>query len=241
MNRLRVIVTLPRLAALLVFGLLVALVAREAQAQATGCNASRPCYFVIRSGNSATKAGVNNQGALEVVTSTSTKATYIASTGSQALTALDSLANLEATDNQGFRITKICIAPGVATAGASTLVQVIRRTTASALGVAVSAEVTTGTNSLAKMNPADSNWTGVFRIGGTEGTAGAILDSFNVHVGQTGAANGQPSGMICKEYCNGGYEQCPKVPSGTANGVSVMFTGTAGGTGQSASITFIPE
>lgn len=207
----------------------------------TICTKGRPCVMRIMDGDGSAFVDVNAaNGQLQVsqVQGTSSRATYIASTFTS-VTALDSLLNIESSDTLGFIVKQVCIGPGTATASASTNVQLIRRTTASTLGSAVSAEVTAGSNSLAKMDPSDSNWAGIVRVGGTEGTAGAILDSFSVHVGQTGAANGIPAGMICKDYCDNAYTKCPIVASGVANGLSVMFTGTAGGTGQSASVTFV--
>jgi len=186
----------------------------------------------------ANKLFVNLYGSARVTAGKSDDASYIVAATS-AFTAVDSILNLEAEAGRGFRITKVCINPGSATTAANTLWQLIRTTTASSAGAAITAEVTSGNNALVKMDPGDSNWSGAARTSGTEGTSGAILDSGNVYVNiaATGST-GTSLGTQCKEYGLVDGKQ-PIVAAGTTNGVKLMFTGTAGGTGQSAAIHFI--
>lgn len=192
----------------------------------------------VKDGNSSTLVEVNSNGALEVTPGKPSVASYILASVT-AYTAIESLLNLEAEAARGFRVTKICINGGNATAAANILWQLFRTTSASSGGTAIAAEATTGNNALAKMDPADANWSGAARTGGTEGTSGAILDSGTVFVpiAATGAGPGTP-GMFCKEYGLVDGKQ-PIIAAGTANGVKLMFTATAGGAGQSAAIHFV--
>jgi len=195
----------------------------------------------IKSGSSSDLAGVNANKAVETIGGISSRATYIVSVSNVAVTAAGSdVMSLEAEAARGFRIAKLCISPGVATAAANVQWQLIRTTTASSAGTVISAEATSGNNSLAKMDPADANWSGIARAANaTEGVSGAILDSGNVHV--TIAAT-PPSTVnawqMCKEYGIAG-EKMPTVLPGVTLGVKLMFEGTAGGTDLSAQIHFV--
>jgi len=163
--------------------------------------------------------------------------TYVFGVSNVAFTAVDSLLNVEAEANRGFYITKVCVTPGSATAAAYTLWQLIRTTTASSGGTVIAAEVTSGNNVNAKMDQRNATWTGIVRTGGTEGSSGAILDSDMIFVNITAT----PPAVIdefCREYCNEN-EKCPFVPKGVTNGVTLMFTGTAGGASQAGRIEII--
>lgn len=192
----------------------------------------------IKDGDSSTLADVDANKNLKVTEGESTEATYIAAATS-AFTASDSILNIEAEASRGFRIARVCIQPGNATAAVSTLWQLIRTTTASSGGTSITAEVTSGNNALAKMDPGSANWSGAVRTGGTEGSSGAIIDSGNLWVGVAATGTG-PSQADCRDYGGNGLRM-PTVAAGTTNGVKLMFTGTAGGTGQSATIYFIAD
>lgn len=156
-----------------------------------------------------------------------------------AFAAVDSIINLESSEDKGFRITKLCIQPGSATAAAYTLWQLIRTTTASSGGTLIANEGTT-TNAVTKLYAGDTDWPGIARTGGTEGTSGAVIDQGYAFVGTATTANVP----FCIEYCTN-FTMCPTVePYGTAAprpGVKLMFTGTAGGASQAATIHFVSE
>jgi len=157
-----------------------------------------------------------------------TLAGYIVSTSNAAITATGDVLSLEAEPGRGFRIARLCIHPGSATAAAIVQWQLIRTTTASSGGTVISQEVTSGNNSLAKMDPADSNWGGVARAAGaTEGTSGAIIANGMVHKAVTATP---PSTFpeSCNEFGLNGMKM-PTVASGVTNGVKIMYEGTAGG------------
>lgn len=156
-----------------------------------------------------------------------------------AFAVVDSIINLESSEGKGFRITKLCIQPGSATTAAFTLWQLIRTTTASSGGTLIANEGTT-TNSVSKLYSGDVDWPGIARTGGTEGTSGAVIDQGYVFL-STATTPNQP---YCVEYCINST-MCPTVePYGTAAprpGVKLMFTGTAGGASQAATIYFVSE
>jgi len=190
----------------------------------------------IKSGSTSDLASVNTHGSILTTEGESDSATYEVSLSTVSYTAVESLINLEAEASRGFRISQLCINPGWATAVAMTQWQLIRTTTASSAGTVISAEGTT-THSVTKMDPGDSNWSGVARTGGTEGTSGAVLDQGTIFV-PTLTTPPTVVGWQCREYgMNGG--KLPEVAAGTANGVKLMFTATAGGAAQSAMIRFI--
>lgn len=165
---------------------------------------------------------------------------YVLTAVNQAVTGVESLFNLEAEANRGFRITKLCIDPGSATAATWTLWQLIRTTAvASSGGTVIASEATASTNSITKMFSGDASWAGLARVAGTEGTSGAILDQGTIFVNATATPpTMQPS--TCFSYCdNSGI--CPTVDPGILNGVKLMLTGTAGGVAASAKLYFISE
>jgi hypothetical protein len=192
----------------------------------------------IKDADSATLAEVNANGGLVTVQGKDATASYIVHVAPVAYTAVESLINLEAEAARGFRITKICIGPGNATAAAWTLWQLIRTTTASSAGTVIASESTT-THSISKMDPADANWSGLARTGGTEGTSGAVIagGTIFVPIAATGAG---PSAYWCETFSDVDGKQ-PVVLAGVTNGVKLMFTGTAGGAGQSAQIHFVAD
>lgn len=192
----------------------------------------------IKSGATTDLATVNTNKALLTTQGTSSEETYAVTLLSSAYTAVESLINLEAEVSRGFRISQMCMNPGSATAGVMTTWQLIRTSTASSGGTVITSENTT-TNSVTKMAPGDSNWSGVARTGGTEGSSGAVLDQGTVYVPILVTPPTVPN-WYCREYgVNGG--KLPTVVAGVANGVKLMLTATAGGAGQSAMIRFIAE
>lgn len=191
----------------------------------------------LRDGNSSTLAEVNANNALEVVAGKSTLASYLLSVSNVAATASTPVISLEAESGRGFRVTKVCIQPGSATAAAFVQWQLIRTTTASSGGTQITSEVTSGNNGLAKMDPADANWSGAARTGGTAGTSGAILDTGNAFVSIT-ATPPAAFAYFCREYGLIDGKQFV-VTAGTANGVKLVWEGTAGGADLGAQIHFV--
>jgi len=192
----------------------------------------------IKSGADSNLASVNSNKSLETTEGESTRATYEVHVSNIAVTASDGVINLESEVGRGFRISQLCIEPGAATAAATVLWQLIRTTTASSGGTTIVAESTT-THSITKMDPADATWSGTARFAATEGTSGAVLDAGTVFV-RIAATPPTKEQLFCREYgMNGG--KLPTVVAGTANGVKLMFTGTAGGVNLSAMIRFIAD
>lgn len=195
--------------------------------------------LVIKGGNSSNLANVNVNGALEVVQGKDASVSYMVGTTNAAITAAGSDAmSLESEVGRGFRITRLCIYPGAATAAAVVQWQLIRTTTASSAGTVIAAEATSGNNFLSKRDPADPNWGGVARAANaTEGTSGAILDSGMAHVA-IAATPPTTFPYFCRDYGLIDGKQ-PIVPAGVANGVKLMWEGTAGGVDFGAVIHFI--
>ena len=193
----------------------------------------------IKSGSTSDLAGVNIYKSLLVSQGKSDIASYVLATTNAAITAGGSdVLSLEAEASRGFRISKLCIYPGSATAAAIVQWQLIRTTTASSGGTQITAEITSGNNSLAKMDPGDASWSGVARApGATEGSSGAILDSGMAHVAIT-ATPPTTFPYFCREYGLIDGKQFV-VAAGTTNGVKLMFEGTAGGVDLGAAIHFV--
>ena len=196
---------------------------------------------VVKSGANSNLASVNANGALAVNEFASSRVTYIASTGAVATTAAYSL-QVEASASLGFKVSQICVSISNATAAAAVNVVVRRTTAASTGGTALTAEGT-GTTAVSKMDPADGNFGGVARSGGTT-TNGATLDQFGFMVGELGAGTADSAGPspYCKQYGPNG-EKLPTVASGTANGISIAVSAPgAGGLAMGAvSATIIAE
>ena len=196
---------------------------------------------VVKSGADANLAKVNSFGALLVNENASDRPTYIASTGAVATTAAYSL-QVEASASLGFRVTQICVSVSNATAAAAVNVVVRRTTAASTGGTALTAEGT-GTTAVSKMDPADGNYGGVARSGGTT-TNGATIDQFGFMVGELGAGTADSAGPppYCKVYGLNG-EKLPRIVAGTANGISIAVSAPgAGGLAMgSVSATIIAE
>lgn len=192
----------------------------------------------MMSGDSSDLLEINANKAAAVVAGKSDLQSYIASTSQVVITAAGALLSLEAEAARGFRVTKICITPGAATAALVAQWQLIRTTAASSGGTAITAEITTGNNGLAKMDPADSNWGGIARTVGTGGTSGAIVDSGNIHVAIAATPPTTVNGFTCKEYGLVDGKQLV-VAAGVTNGVKIQFEGSAGGIDAGASIHFV--
>jgi hypothetical protein len=185
----------------------------------------------------AQKWFINAYGSGYVVQGKPDVQSYIVAVSNQAYTASEGAIDLEAEAGRGFRITKVCIQPGSATAAAWVQWQLIRTTTASSAGTVIAAEATSGNVSLAKMDPGDSNWSGVARTAATEGTSGAILDTGNAFVAIT-VTPPAAYPYFCREYGIVDGKQ-PVVAAGTTNGVKLMWEGTAGGADFAAQIHFV--
>ena len=166
-------------------------------------------------------------------------ASYAVHVSNIAVTALDDVLNLESEAARGFRISQMCITPGQATAAAWVQWQLIRTTTASTAGTVISPESTT-THSISKSDVADVNWSGLARFAATEGTSGAVLDAGTLFVNVAATPPAVPGQTFCREYGMNG-SKLPTVAAGVTNGVKLIFTGTAGGTGFSAMLRFIAK
>jgi hypothetical protein len=191
---------------------------------------------------SANQWFVDTFGSGRVTISRSSRATYTCSAGGLATTAAYAL-SLESEVSRGFHISRICVGTSAATAAALQTLTVRRETAASSGGTAVTAEGT-GTSGVSQHVPGTGNWSGVCRITGTAGTAGALLDTHGWTVGEIAAGTVDPgqTPVTCFEYGLNG-SQMPYVASGVANGVDVRVTaaGAGGLASGSVSITFIAE
>lgn len=169
----------------------------------------------------------------------SSRASYVVAMSAQATTAAMQL-SIEASAGTGFKLAGFCWDTSNATAAAAVTISLQRRTTASSGGVACTNEFTTlsGTGcSASKMDPADANYAGVARNGGTAGTAGAVIDQFGHQAGivATGAGGTPPQ---CIWYGgSGGAWKMPSVTAGTANGLSIIVSAAGAGGIASGSIT----
>lgn len=183
----------------------------------------------IKDGSSSTLLKINANSAAEVVDGRSSRPTYIASVGAQATTAAVIL-SIESSAGTGFKLVQWCTGITNATAAAGVTVTVQRRTTASSGGTALTAEGT-GTTSISKFDPADSNYGGVARLGGTPGTAGAILDQQGFQVGELGAGTADATGpaAFCKTYGGSTGEKPITVAAGTASGLSINLSAAGAG------------
>lgn len=170
----------------------------------------------------------------------SARPTYIAAVSGQATTAAVVL-SIESSASTGFKLIRVCVSSSAATAGAAVTVTVQRRSTASSGGTALTAEGT-GATTVTKMDPLDANFAGVARLGGTPGTAGAVLDQWSMVVPEVGTIDSQSPPPICKTYGDTG-EKSPVVAAGTANGLSINVSaaGAGGLAGGSISATVIAE
>lgn len=172
----------------------------------------------------------------------STRATYVASTGAQATTAAI-LLSLEAGPTKSIRVTRVCYAASVATAAAAVVVT-MRRTTAASSGGTAAVNEGTGTTVVTKLDPASANFSGVARLGGTPGTAGATLDQWGFTAGELGAGAADPPGQPTQcVYFGGAGQQMPTVQPGIVNGISVNVSshGAGGLAAGAISIEFIEE
>lgn len=177
----------------------------------------------IKSGASTDTWTVNTQKAGLVQNGISTRPTYMATVGAQVTTAAI-LLSVESSAGTGFKLASWCVSFSNATAAAVVNVTVQRRTTASTGGTALTAEGT-GTTAISKFDPADGNYGGVARLGGTPGTAGAMLDQAGFFIGELGAGTADPAGQgtFCKRYGTDG-EKMPIVAAGVANGLSISLS-----------------
>jgi hypothetical protein len=192
----------------------------------------------IKSGASTDTATVNTQKSLLVVRGASTLATYSCSASGLVTTAAYTM-QLDSEVARGFKIQKICIGSSAATAAALQTVVVQRRTTASTVGTAATAEGT-ATPSVSRFDPNDSTWAGRCAVTPTLGTAGAILDQFGWTVPEIGAGAADPASqpVFCKQYGDES-EKAPLNLSGTANGISVSVSAAGAGGLAAGSISIL--
>lgn len=184
----------------------------------------------IKSGADSNLATVDANKNMRVAEGASTRPTYIVSLSAQATTGAV-LMSIESSAGTGFKLVGFCFATSNATAAAAMTISVQRRTTASSGGVACTNEGTTvsGTGcTIAKMDPADANFGGVGRNGGSVGTAGAVLDQIGYQTGivATGAGGLPP---YCQWYGGANGLKMPVVSAGTANGISINVSAAGAG------------
>lgn len=188
--------------------------------------------IVDTAGSNVAKVDLNGNIFVRVGTAAGDTATpcYIASVGAQATTAAI-LLQVEAPAGNALTIERICTSVSTATANVAVVTTVRRTTTASSAGTALTAEGT-GTTAVSKMDYADPNFTGVARLNGTPGTAGATIDQWGFIPGEIGAGAADPASLPpdCKAYGNQNGSKPIRVQAGTANGMSVnISTHGAGG------------
>lgn len=171
---------------------------------------------------------INANNVAQIGEGKSTRSTYIASSSALVTTATYSL-SLEAEASRGYRLARFCVGLTNATAAAGVTIAVNRRSTASSGGTAATAEGT-GADSVSKLDPNDSNWTGVVRRTGTLGTVGPTLFQVGMQVGEVGAGAADPQGQapFCYDFGQHGGK-LPIVPAGVANGLSITVTAPGAG------------
>jgi hypothetical protein len=185
---------------------------------------------------------VSSKNVARTITGKADEATYIASSSALVTTALYSQ-SIEAEAGRGFRVARVCVGVTNATAAAGVTVTINRRSTASSGGTAATAEGT-GADSVSKMDPDDSSWSGVVRRTGTLGTIGATLDQWTFQIGELGAGAADPPGpsVQCKNYGQWGAKML-RVLAGVNNGISISVSslGAGGLAFGSISTMFIAE
>lgn len=213
-----------------VFLLLAALVVSPALAQGVP----------VKSGATSDLWTINTNKAGYVVPGISSKATYHVAASGQATTAAY-IVSIESASGVGFRLTEVCVSSSPATAGAAVTVTIQRRTTASSGGTALTNEGT-GATTVAKHDPSDANYSGVARLGGTPGTAGAVVDQWSFVVPEVGTVDSALPAMPCRRYGENGGKPII-VQNGTANGLSINVSaaGAGGLSGGSISAEIIQE
>lgn len=186
----------------------------------------------IKSGAATDLATVDTNKNIRVSEGASTRPTYVVSLSAQATTAAMAL-QIEAAAGTGFKLVGFCWDTSNATAAAAVTISVQRRTTAaSSGGTACTNEGTTisgaGCN-ISKMDPADANYTGIARNGGTPGTAGAVIDQLGHQAGivATGAGGTPPQ---CQWYGSAGSSwKMPVVAAGVTNGLTITVSAAGAG------------
>lgn len=186
----------------------------------------------IKGGATSDLANVDANKNLRVADGPSTRPTYLVSMGAQATTAAMTL-SIEASAGTGFKLAFFCVSSSVATAAAKVDVVVQRRTTASSGGTACTAEGTTVGGAgcaVSKNDPADANYAGVARNGGTPGTAGAVIGQYGFTVGELGAGAADPNGQApwCLDFGTRGGKM-PTVAAGTSNGLTITVSAAGAG------------
>jgi len=172
---------------------------------------------VIKSGATTDTMNVNTNKAAETTQGKSSRATYNVSFS--ALTAATAhTVSIESPSGNTLRLVRWCVGTSNATAASSIAVILQRRTTASSAGTLAVAEGT-GASVVTKLDPGDGNFSGIARLDGTPGTAGAVIDQQQIQVGiiATGAGSSLP---YCMEYGTRG-DKPPIVSAGVANGISL--------------------
>lgn len=195
---------------------------------------------VTKSGSSSDLLTINSQKAALVAAGRSSKPTYHVAASGQATTAAYML-SIESSSATGFLLTEVCVSTSAATAGAAVTVTIQRRTTASSGGTALTNEGT-GVTTVSKHDFSDANYTGVARLGGTPGTAGAVVDQWSFVVPEVGTVDATSPILPCRRYGENGGKPII-VQNGTANGLSINVSaaGAGGLAGGSISAEIIQE
>lgn len=186
----------------------------------------------IKSGTTSDLADVNTKKAVEVIDGLSDRVSYTASMSAQATTAGYAL-SIESSAGTGFKMFGFCASASPATASAVVSVTVQRRTTASTGGVACTNEFVTvaGTGcAISKLDPADGNYGGIGRNGGTLGTAGAVILQTSHTVSELGAGAADPSlrDPFCIDFGKWGFKPIT-VLAGVGNGVTIVVSASGAG------------
>jgi hypothetical protein len=189
-----------------------------------------PLTAIVSGGPVSNKALVDTGGSqLVALTYPTSAACYIASVSGQATTSAY-LLNLEAPAGNRLTVERVCVGTSVATAAAAVTVTAQRRSSASSGGTALTAEGT-GTTAVSKLDPADANFTGVARLGGTPGTGGAVVDQWGFTVGELGAGAADPNSHPygCKAYGPSVGTKPIVIAAGVANGLTVNVSAAGAG------------
>lgn len=175
---------------------------------------------------STNAAIVDASGNLRVVGGQSTLATYSFGTGPLAPTAARQLFVIEAPASGVIRLQRIIIwQPGSQTTAGLVTLQLLRTTTASSGGTAITP---------APVDSSDAAYGGIVRSLPTSGTESTVLDQIAVYVPAALAA----FTPIVIDYAVLDSLKAPVIPAGTANGIALKHPGSSGAAKFSVSAIF---
>lgn len=190
------------------------------------------CVVVAADDLPASAATLTTDAAASLTQGNSQKATYTISTLTAApATANYAVLNIEAGATKTARVRRLIISnPGFGTAAAALDFELVRTTTASSAGTAVTPAPHDTTNAA---------YSGVARKdGATLGTIGTQLTTFTIVQPATAVAAFTP--IVFEFY--GQMSQALTIPAGTANGIALRcINGNAGATGFRASLEVTDE